>query len=187
MSVQHPSPWVVAQCVHLPAHGTLLDLACGHGRHARFLAARGHAVLAVDRDPDCIAALAGVSGVDARCADLENDPWPYPGQQFSGIVVTRYLHRPLWPLLLAALAPGGILLYETFMQGQAQYGRPRRAEFLLQSQELLNRCRAAGMTVLAYAEGPEIGQLPNGATGVLAVSQKICARAATPVAAQNPT
>jgi SAM-dependent methyltransferase len=145
----------------------VLDIACGNGRHARFFANRGHAVEAVDRDPACLAPLAGLPGITTHCADLENAPWPYAGQQFSGVVVTHYLHRPLFPHLLAAVAPGGVLIYETFAAGNERFGRPSNPDFLLKPGELLAVVRDR-LEVLAY-EALEVAD-PRPA-----VLQRICA------------
>src|SRR5690349_9687931 len=98
-----PADWVVRWADRVPAQGRVLDLACGSGRHARFFAARGCIVEAVDRDAAALASLEGVPGITTRCADLEGGPWPYGGQFFSAIVVTNYLHRPLFPYLVAGL------------------------------------------------------------------------------------
>lgn len=148
-----PSPWVERFLPALPAGGRVLDLACGSGRHARLLAAAGHPVLAVDRDGEALAALAGVPGITPLEADLEGDVWPLPGETFAGIVVTNYLWRPRLHDLVALLAPGGVLIYETFMAGNERYGKPSRPEFLFRSQELLDFARGEGLTVLAYEEG----------------------------------
>lgn len=129
----------------------MLDVAAGGGRHARWLAARGHPVDAVDRDAAALAGLAGVAGITPLCADLESGPWPYTGCRFAGIVVANYLYRPLFPHLLAALAPGGVLIYETFAAGHEQYGRPRNPDFLLKPGELLEVVRGR-LRVLAYED-----------------------------------
>lgn len=147
-----PSQWVARWADRVPAGGRVLDVACGSGRHARYFAARGHPVEAVDRGPAALAALAGVSGVTTRCADLEGGPWPYASGTFSAIVVTNYLHRPLFPHLLASLAPGGSLIYETFALGNERYGRPSNPEFLLKPGELLEVVRGR-LNVIAYEEG----------------------------------
>lgn len=146
-----PSAWVARWADRVPAGGRVLDLACGNGRHSRFFAARGHPVEAVDRDPAKLAPLAGIPGISARSADLENGPWPYEGQQFSGIVVTHYLHRPLFPHLLAALAPEGALIYETFTAGNERYGQPSNPAFLLKPGELLEIVHGR-LRVIAYEE-----------------------------------
>lgn len=165
--IRTPSPWVVRWSDRVPAGGRVLDIACGNGRHARFLAARGHPVEAVDRDPDAIARLAGVPGITARCADLEGAPWPYDGRTFAGIVVVHYLHRPLFPHLLAALAQGGVLIYETFAVGNERHGRPSNPNFLLKPGELLEVVRGR-LEVVAY-EALEVSE-PRPA-----VLQRICA------------
>ena len=149
-----PSPWVRRFAPLIPAGGTL-DLACGGGRHARLLASLGHPVLAVDRDASALAACAA-AGVQTDLQDLEGGrPWPYAGRQFAGIVVTNYLHRPLFGPLFEALAPGGVLIYETFAAGNARYGKPFRPDFLLQPGELLEQARRHGgdLHVLAFEDG----------------------------------
>ena len=146
-----PSAWVARWADRIPASGRVLDLACGTGRHARYLAARGHPVEAVDRDPAMVARLNGVPGVRARCADLEGGPWPYEGDQFAGIVVVHYLHRPLFPRLLAALAHEGAVIYETFAAGNERYGRPSNPDFLLKPGELLEVARGR-LRVVAYED-----------------------------------
>ncbi|MBI3937926.1 MAG: class I SAM-dependent methyltransferase [Betaproteobacteria bacterium] len=146
-----PSEWVCRWALLIRPGGRVVDVACGGGRHARYFAARGHPVEAVDRDPQLIAELAGVDGVTARCADLESSPWPYPGEHFAAAVVTNYLHRPLFPHLFAALAPGGVLIYETFAQGNEKFGRPGNPDFLLQPGELLEVVRGV-LKVVAYED-----------------------------------
>lgn len=137
----------------IPAPGAVLDLACGSGRHARWLTARGYAVHAVDRDAAAIAALAGIPGVEARQLDLEGDAWPLTGRCYAGIVVTNYLWRPRLPDLLALLAPGGVLIYETFMRGNETYGKPSNPDFLLRPGELREIAAAAGLREVAFEEG----------------------------------
>jgi len=146
-----PSAWVWRWAELVPAGGRVLDVATGGGRHARWFAARGHPVDAVDRDAAALAEFAGVPGITATCADLESGPWPYAGRTFAGIVVANYLHRPLFPHLLAALAPGGVLIYETFAAGNGKYGRPANPEFLLQPGELLEVVRGR-LRVVAYED-----------------------------------
>lgn len=146
-----PSAWVVRWAQALPRGARVLDLAAGSGRHARWLAGQGFVVEAVDRDAAALASLAGVPGISVRCADLEQGPWPYDGRCFDGIVVTCYLHRALFQRIEAALAPGGLLIYETFMVGQETFGRPSNPDFLLRPNELLTAFPA--LTVLAFGQG----------------------------------
>lgn len=146
-----PSAWVCRWAEQVPTGGRVLDVAAGGGRHARWFAARGHQVAAVDRDPAALTGLAGITGITATHADLESGPWPYAGQTFAGIVVTNYLYRPLFPHLLAALAPGGVLIYETFAAGNEKYGRPGNPDFLLKPGELLEVVRGR-LRVIAYED-----------------------------------
>ncbi len=149
--LETPSAWVVRWASRVPAGGPVLDVACGNGRHARYFAGRGHPVEAVDRNDGNLASLSGVPGLSVRSADLEGGPWPYAGRRFAGIVVVHYLHRPLFPLLLEALAPGGILIYETFAVGNERYGRPSNPAFLLRPGELLEAVRGR-LRVIAYED-----------------------------------
>ena len=113
-----PSSWVTRWAASLPQPGTALDLACGAGRHLRWLAAHGHQVTGVDRDTAALASLGDVGGAaELLQADIENGPWPLADRQFDLVVVTNYLWRPLMPRILAAVAPGGLLIYETFAAG----------------------------------------------------------------------
>jgi SAM-dependent methyltransferase len=164
-----PSPAIVRWAPLVPAGGIVLDVAAGGGRHARLFAQRGHRVLAVDRDVVALRAVAAEQpGVDVLHADLEHAPWPLAGRTFAAVVVVNYLWRPLLPRLVASVAPGGVLLYETFMVGHERLGRPRNPDFLLRPGELLDAVRGE-LDVLEHAEGPE-GDPP------LAVRQRLCAR-----------
>lgn len=167
-----PSAWVCRWSEVIPAGGSVLDVACGGGRHTRWLAARGHPVEAVDRDPVMLAGLEEIPGITTRCADLESGPWPYAGQSFAAVVVVNYLHRLLFPHLLAALSPGGVLIYETFATGNERYGRPANPEFLLKPGELLEVVRGR-LRVLAY----EDVFVPEPRPAML---QRICAVRSTP-------
>jgi len=150
-----PSLWI-ARFAHLvPPGARVLDLAAGQGRHARLFAARGAQVVAVDRDGDALATLSNVPRISVRVCDLESGAWPMTGERFDAIVVANYLHRPLFPHLRAALAPDGVLLYETFAMGNEAYGRPTNPEFLLCRDELLTIAALppAPLTVVAFEQG----------------------------------
>lgn len=150
-ALDRPSDWVVRWVDRVPPDSPVLDVACGGGRHARFFAARGHAVDATDRDAAALAPLKNIPLITALCADIESGPWPYSGRTFGGVIVTNYLHRPLMPTLLDAVAPGGALIYETFAIGNERYGRPTNPDFLLQSGELLDMARGR-LRVIAYED-----------------------------------
>jgi SAM-dependent methyltransferase len=145
----------------------VLDLACGHGRHSRLLAARLCNVVGIDRDAQALAALAGVPRVTTIAADIEAGDWPLTGQRFDAIVVANYLHRPLFPQLLDALADDGVWLYETFAAGNEVYGRPSNPRFLLAQGELLTLVQER-LTVIAFEQGSVGGGRP-------AVVQRIAA------------
>jgi SAM-dependent methyltransferase len=162
-----PSEWVVRWAHLIPSGSRVLDVASGSGRHARWLAERGYAVSAVDRDAAALATLADVPGVAPLCADIEIGPWPYARETFAGVIVTNYLHRPLIPDLIAALAPQGVLIYETFAIGNERYGRPSNPDFLLSPGELLEMLRSR-FQIIAY-EDTQIEQ-PRPA-----VVQRVCA------------
>ena len=162
-----PSPWVVRHCERIPKGGEVLDLACGRGRHVRLLAGLGYPVAAVDRDFEAISGLRGLAGVMPQQADLEGDDWPLAGRSFAGIVVTNYLWRPRLPDVLALLAPGGVLIYETFMLGNEIYGKPSNPDFLLRRDELLGWAMPR-LLVVAFEQGLVSRPKP-------AVVQRICA------------
>lgn len=156
-SVMHapspPSDWVKRWSHLLAPGGTVLDVACGSGRHMQWFAQRGHPTTGVDRSPEAIAAAAAFG--ETVQADIENDPWPLMRgnlvRQFDAVVVTNYLWRPLFPVIAQSIAPGGLLLYETFSQGHESVGRPSRPDFLLHPAELLS---AFGpMRVVAFEDG----------------------------------
>jgi len=143
------SPWLRRWAHLLPAGATALDLACGSGRHLRWLAAAGFKVTGVDRNAEALAGLQGLGELIE--ADVENGPWPLPGRRFGVVLVTNYLWRPLLPAIVDSVADGGWLIYETFADGQQTLGRPSRPEFLLQPGELLQAC--AELQVVAYEHG----------------------------------
>ena len=147
-----PSAWVQRWSHLVAPGGTVLDVACGQGRHARWFHERNHPLALVDRSQAAIASIAiPASAREAVVADIENGPWPFSGRQFAAVVVTNYLWRPLMPTLLASLAPGGVLIYETFTEGNETVGKPSRPDFLLRPGELLDTCR--GLRIVAFEDG----------------------------------
>jgi SAM-dependent methyltransferase len=159
-AIAAPSAWI-ERWAPLITRGTVLDVACGDGRHAKFFLGRNLKVVAVDREAQVI------PGARFVQADLEDGgPWPLPGEQFEAVVVTNYLYRPLFPRLIGSLAPGGVLLYETFMLGNERFGRPSNPEFLLRPGEL--REAFAGLSVRGFEEGEVSHPKP-------AMIQRLCA------------
>ena len=144
-----PSAWVQRWARLIRPGGTVLDVACGSGRHVRWLAAEGFRVTGVDRDAEALAPLAALA--ETVVADIEGGPWPLPGRRFDAAVVTNYLWRPLMPALLSSLADGGVLIHETFADGNASVGRPSNPDFLLRHGELLQL--AGGLRIVAYEDG----------------------------------
>ena len=141
-----PLPWIVQWAGLVTPGATVLDLAAGLGRHALFFAERGHTVVAVDRDTS---RLPDHPNIEPLAADLEDgSPWPL-SRRFGAVVVTNYLHRPLMPALLDAVEPGGVLLYQTFMEGNERFGRPTNPAHLLRDGELLELVRGR-FSVTAY-------------------------------------
>lgn len=146
------SPWVRRWAANLAPGNTVLDVACGSGRHARFLADLGLRVTGVDRDADALQSLQGLAGIDELVlADIEAGPWPFEHRQFDCVLVTNYLWRASLPSIVAAVAPGGYLIYETFAQGNQRLGKPSNPDYLLRPRELLDA--TSGLRVLAYEDG----------------------------------
>lgn len=179
LALDLPSAWVARFAPLIPA-GCVLDLACGGGRHSRLLAAAGHEVLAVDRNAAALAQVVGDERSDSRISTLQIDlempegaesqlGWPLQAGRFSGIVVTNYLYRPLFPALFDSLAEGGVLIYETFAAGNERYGKPSSPAFLLQPGELLQLAAGAGpaLRVIAFEDGYTASPKP-------AMVQRIC-------------
>lgn len=150
-TAEDASSWVTRWAAKIaPDGGTVLDVAAGGGRHTRWFVARGHPVVAVDRDTSLLLDVTD-GDVEVVAADLEAAPWPVPGRRFDVVVVTNYLHRPLLPTLVDVVAPGGVLVYETFAVGQERYGRPTNPDWLLVSGELLEVVRGE-LRVVAYED-----------------------------------
>lgn len=144
-----PSPWVTRWSHLVAPSGAVLDVACGHGRHMRWFHERGHPVTGVDRSAEALSTVQGLG--ETVLADIENGPWPFAGCAFAGVVVTNYLWRPLLPAIVDAVAPGGVLIYETFATGNETVGKPSRPDFLLRPGELLQASGA--LRVVAYEDG----------------------------------
>ena len=164
--IEKPSAWVEKWALLIRPGGVVLDVACGSGRHARLLAQLGFEVVAVDRDASLFRDKP--AGVELVEADIEAGPWPFAGRRFDGIVVTNYLHRPLLPVLAGSLEPGGVLVYETFAQGNEVFGKPSNPAFLLAPGELLEAVRGR-LRVVAYED--LVVEVPKPAA-----VQRVCAR-----------
>jgi SAM-dependent methyltransferase len=151
-AVLNPSAWVERFGASVPT-GRVCDVACGGGRHARWFAARGHDVVAIDRDLSGVADLADDPHVELVEADLEDgSPPPIAVRAYGVVVVTNYLWRPILGAVVDGVAPGGLLLYETFAAGNERFGRPTNPDFLLARNELLDLARAHALTVVAYED-----------------------------------
>jgi len=174
LKISEPSQWVVRFTPLIKAGGSVLDLACGAGRHSRHLLEQGYKMVALDRSIDAVADLSDNPDCDIISADLETDeavfekPGDLAGRRFDGIIVVNYLHRPLFNYFINALTPGGVFIYETFARGNEAFTRPRNPDHLLKSGELLHFSQGK-LDVIAYEHGIiEKGPLPG-------VIQRICA------------
>ena len=146
------SEWVSRFATLVPAGRPVLDVACGSGRHSLLFLERGHPVTAIDRDAAQLKLAAETPGLTVIEADLEDgSPWPLADLRFGGVVVSNYLWRPLFATLIAALEPGGALIYETFALGNERFGRPRNPDHLLKPGELLEAVRGR-LRVVAYED-----------------------------------
>ncbi len=164
--LEAPSDWVLRFCPLIRAGGRVLDLACGHGRHARVLRDGGWHVVALDRDEQALQTLRAEPGIEVMHADVESGPWPFAPRSFDGIVVTNYLHRPIFSALVDSIADEGVLIYETFAVGNERYGRPSNPAFLLRRDELLEAVKP--LEIVAFEQGRVSRPRP-------AVVQRICA------------
>ena len=168
-----PSKWVERWSHLVKPHGTVLDVACGHGRHAYYFHQQNYFVTLLDWAQAAIESIAiEAHACEKVVADIENGAWPLAGRQFDAVVVTNYLWRPLMATLLASLIPGGVLIYETFASGNETVGKPSRPDFLLQPGELLDVCKS--LRVVAYedgfTDGPD-GQTPRFVQRIAAVRE----------------
>lgn len=164
---EKPSPWIVKYGPLIRKEGRVLDLACGNGRHAIRLAKQGYLVDAIDRDAQVVSNMVGMDNINVVIVDLEASGWPHSDQRYDGIIVSRYLYRPLLHTLAAILNPGGVLIYETFMVGNEHYGKPSNPDFLLLPNELLE-IYSPLLNIIAFEQGEEKTPRP-------AVMQRICA------------
>jgi len=164
---QDISPWVRRHAGRIAPASNVLDLACGKGRHARYLAEHGHRVTVIDIDLSGVSDLAGDERFELVAHDLEKSPWPFTGRKFGGIVATNYRHPPLYPHLVTALPLGGTLIYDTFAEGNERFGRPRNTAYLLKPGELLTAF-AADLHIVAYDHGCVDTPVP-------AMRQRLCA------------
>ena len=174
LSISQPSPWILRFAPLVKAGGCVLDLACGAGRHRRYFLEQGYKVVALDLSIDAISDLNSNLACEIICANLEtndavfNELGELAGRRFDGIIVVNYLYRPLLNYFIGALAPGGILIYETFARGNEQFGQPRNPDHLLKRAELLDLAQNE-LDVIAYEHGINTNrQRP-------AVIQRICA------------
>lgn len=169
LALTAPSAWVERFAGLVPVGGPVLDVACGGGRHTRLFLTRGHPVTAVDRDISALEDLGARADLERLQVDLEDGrPFPLAGRRFAGVVVTNYLHRPLFPTLIETIVPGGVLIYETFVLGNERFGRPSNPDHLLRPGELLEVVRGA-LRVVAYEDVLVDTPRP-------AMVQRICAR-----------
>ena len=165
---EEPLDWIARFVPLVKSDGTFLDVACGNGRHARYLINLGYQVTAMDRDISAIRKSKNADSIELIEADLEDgSPWPLGSRKFDGIIVSNYLYRPLFPAIIDALDDDGILIYETFSLGNEKYGRPSNPNFLLKPGELLSAC-SDELRVIAYEDG--LLKTPSPA-----VKQRICA------------
>jgi SAM-dependent methyltransferase len=165
-SLAEPSPWVVKHLPLIKKGGRVLDLACGNGRHAIWIAQQGYQVDAIDRDVQAVSGMLDMDNINVQILDIEAGEWPGPGQKYDGIVVSRYLYRPLLTSLPEILNSGGVLIYETFMVGNERYGKPGNPNFLLSSNELLS-VYSPLLSIISFEQVEESNPKP-------AVIQRIC-------------
>ncbi|MBA3594841.1 MAG: class I SAM-dependent methyltransferase [Pseudomonadota bacterium] len=180
-----PSDWVQRWSHLVSPGGTVLDVACGQGRHAHWFHKRNHPLALVDRAQAAIDSIAlPASSCEKIVADIENGPWPFAGRRFDAVVVTNYLWRPLMPVLLDSLAPDGVLIYETFSQGNETVGKPSRPDFLLRPGELLEICRS--LRIVAFEDGYRQAP-PRFTQRIAAVREPASPAAVTPYLLDSPS
>lgn len=188
-NLDQPSKWIERFASLIPASSRqlpILDLACGSGRHTRYLLGMGHSVLAVDRNSEALSLIdLGINEdsknrLETQVLDLEGEVWPLGQSCFSAVIVTNYLYRPRLSELLAAVAPGGIVIYETFAQGNEAFGKPSNPDFLLKPHELLSWVQAnKEFQIIAFEQGIVTENKP-------ASIQRICAVRSSGIPLQLP-
>jgi SAM-dependent methyltransferase len=177
-AVSNPSAWVERFGASAPTDARVCDVACGGGRHTRWFAARGHDVVAIDRDLSGVADLADDPHVELVETDLEDgSPPPIASRAFGVVVVTNYLWRPILGAIVDGVAPGGLLVYETFAAGNERFGRPTNPDFLLARDELLELALAHDLDVIAF-EDVEV-EVPRPAVVQRIAATRLTADAAT--------
>lgn len=162
-----PSLWVAKHLSLIRENGSVLDLACGKGRHAIYAAQQGYRVDAIDLDARTVSGLINMENINVYIADLETNHWRPPKPKYDGVIVSRYLYRPLLRTLFEILNAGGVLIYETFMVGNERYGKPSNPDFLLLPNEL-QEFYTPLLTINAFEQGLTHHPYP-------AVVQRICA------------
>ena len=179
-----PSDWICRFAHLVPTGCSVLDVACGTGRHVRYFQRRGHKVCALDRNPEALAGLAMLPDIETLTVDLEDGGrWPLEQRSFGAVIVTNYLYRPLLPHIIDSVAPGGVLLYETFARGNEAFGKPSNPDFLLAPGELLDAVRGK-LRVIAYEDG--LVETPRPAA-VQRLAAVWCAPSDAPLALSGPT
>ena len=165
--LENPSPWFVKYAPLINKKGRVLDLACGNGRHAIWLAKQGYQVDVIDRDVDVVSNMVGMDNIKVSIIDIETGDWPQSDQRYDGLIVSRYLYRPLLHTFATMLNPRGVLIYETFMMGNECYGKPSNPDFLLLPNELLE-IYSPLLNIISFEQVHE--EMPRPA-----VMQRICA------------
>lgn len=164
---EEPSPWIVKYAPLINKKGRVLDLACGNGRHAMWFAKHDFYVDAMDCDAQVVSNMEGINNINVMIVDVEASNWPQSDQRYDGLVVSRYLYRPLLQTLATMLNPGGVLIYETYMVGNERYGKPSNPDFLLRQNELFEAYSPL-LNIVSFEQGEE--EMPRPV-----VMQRICA------------
>lgn len=164
---EEPSAWIVKYAPLINKKGRVLDLACGNGRHAMWFAKYDFHVDAMDCDDQVTSNMVGINNINVIVVDVEASDWPQSDQRYDGLVVSRYLYRPLLQTLATMLNPGGVLIYETFMVGNERYGKPSNPDFLLRPNELFE-VYSPLLSIVSFEQGEE--EMPRPV-----VMQRICA------------